>query len=165
MQAGALVFYPVAALAIAGAALVALSTNIVHSAFALLGMLVGVCGLYLLLGADFVAAVQLLIYVGGVVVLALFAVMLTHRVGDPVVSNRSVGRLPALSICGAGAACCLVVFWRVGWQGERLAEPVATTAAIGDSFLKEYVLPFELASVVLLAVLVGAVVVSRKELK
>lgn len=165
MQLGGLVFFAVAVLAVVGAALVAFSTNIVHSAFALLGMLLGVCGLYLLLGADFVAAVQLLIYVGGVVVLALFAVMLTHRVGDPVVSNRAVGRLPALLISGAGAACCLVVFWRVGLQGGQQAELAPTTGAIGDSFLKEYVLPFELASVVLLAVLVGAVVVSRKELK
>src|SRR5918996_1700619 len=82
------------------AAVVAFSPNIIYSAFSLLGTFAGVAGLYVFLGADFVAGVQVLIYVGGILVLILFAVMLTHRITDVEITNRSAGRIPALIIIG-----------------------------------------------------------------
>ena len=91
----------IAAVTVISAAGVAFSPNIVYSAFSLMGTFMGVAGLYVLLAADFVAVVQVLIYVGGILVLMLFAVMLTHRIADVRVSNRSVGRLPALLIMAA----------------------------------------------------------------
>src|SRR5436309_4446362 len=95
------VFYGFALLTIASAAAVAFSSNIVYSAFSLMGTLFGVAALYVFLAADFVAAAQVLIYIGGILVLILFAVMLTHRIANVQVSNRSVGRGPALVVIGA----------------------------------------------------------------
>ncbi len=165
LSLGAVVFYLVAAVTIVSAAGVAFSPNIVYSAFSLMGAFMGVAGLYVFLAADFIAVVQVLIYVGGILVLTLFAVMLTHRIADVRVSNRSVGRVPALLIIacvgGAMAKAVLGANWHTKPPG--VAEP--TTYGIGTALLTDYVLPFELASVVLLAALIGAVVLSRKELK
>jgi NAD(P)H-quinone oxidoreductase subunit 6 len=121
--------------------------------------------LFVLLAADFVAIVQVLIYVGGILVLTLFAVMLTSRVGDVRISNRAVGRLPALAVLAVVGAVMGKALLGAGWHQALPGVPQPTTARIGDAFLGPYVLPFELASMVLLAALIGAVVLSRKELK
>jgi NAD(P)H-quinone oxidoreductase subunit 6 len=161
----ALLFYAVAALTVVSALGVALSRNVVYSAYSLMGCLLGVAGLYVYLAADFVAGVQVLVYVGGILVLMLFAIKLTHQIADVHVSNRSVGRAPAfllMALVGGGMATAVR---RAPW---RLAESVTTgptTYGIGDSFLSQYLLPFELASIVLLTVLIGAIVISRKELR
>ncbi len=159
------VFFFIAAVTVGSAAGVAFSNNIVYSAFALMGTLLGAAGLFVLLAADFVAVIQVLIYVGGILVLTLFAVMLTHRVGDVRISNRSLGRLPALVVMGLVGAVMLKAIRGTSWHQVVPGTPEPTTYAIGDAFLGPYILPFELASVVLLAALVGAVVLSRKELK
>lgn len=162
---GDVVFYLVAGITIISAAGVAFSSSIVYSAFALMGAFMGVAGLYVLLAADFVAVVQVLIYVGGILVLTLFAVMLTHRIADVRVSNRSVGRLPALLILAFVGTMMGQAVVGANWHTKPVGAAEPTTYGIGNSFLNEYALPFELASVVLLAALIGAVVVSRKELK
>jgi NADH-quinone oxidoreductase subunit J len=158
-------FYLLAAATIGFAAVVAFSRNIVHSAFALVGSFMGVAGIYVALAADFLAIVQILLYIGGIVVLTLFAVMLTHRIADVKISNRTVGRAPALLIMLLVAGSMTQAVLGTSWHAAQPGEPVPTTAAIGNAFLTTYVLPFELASVVLLAALIGAVVLSRKELK
>lgn len=160
-----LVFWLLATVTIVSAAAVALTRNIVHSAFALMGTLLGVAGLYLLLAADFVAVVHVLIYVGGILVLTLFAVMLTHSAGDVRVANRSLGRWPALLVIGAVFAVMVRAVTLASWAPSLPVSAHPTTAAIGDEFLSAYLLPFELASVVLLAALIGAVMLSRKELR
>jgi NADH-quinone oxidoreductase subunit J len=157
-------FYGFAAFTLVCAVGVAFSASIVYSAFALLGTLFGVAALYVFLAADFVAGAQFLIYIGGVLVLILFAVMLTHRIVDVRVSNRSVGRGPALILTTAIAVVMLRAIRRTSWRVTDVLPDAPTTYAIGNGFLGPYVLPFELASFVLLAVLVGAIVVSRKEL-
>jgi NAD(P)H-quinone oxidoreductase subunit 6 len=162
---GDAIFYVIAAVTVVSAAGVAFSRNIVYSAFALMGAFMGAAGLYVLLAADFVAVIQVLIYVGGILVLVLFAVMLTHRIGDVRISNRSVGRLPALLIVALVGVVMERAVLGANWHAKPPAMPAPTTYGIGSSFLNEYVLPFELASVVLLAALIGAVVLSRKELK
>ncbi len=158
-------FYAFAAFTVLCAAGVAFSGNIVYSAFALLGMLFGVAALYVFLAADFVAGAQFLIYIGGVLVLILFAVMLTHRIADVAVSNRSVGRFPAFALVAATAVIMARAIFKTRWPVVDTLPDTPTTHAIGNGFLGPYVLPFELASFVLLAVLVGAIVVSRKELR
>jgi NADH-quinone oxidoreductase subunit J len=157
------VFYLLAGITVGSAAGVAFSNSIVYSAFALMGTLLGVAAMFVLLGADFLGVVQLLVYVGGILVLTLFAVMLTHRISDVNVSNRAVGRLPGLVIVGGVLGWMVHVARHAAWvvTPTRPAEP--TTYGIGTAFLTDYVLPFEVASVVLLAALIGAVVVSRKE--
>jgi len=162
---GDAVFYVIAAVTVVSAGVVAFSRNIVYSAFALMGAFMGAAGLYVLLAADFVAVIQVLIYVGGILVLVLFAVMLTHRIGDVRISNRSVGRLPALLIVAVIGVVMGQAVMGANWHAKPPAVAAPTTYGIGNSFLNEYILPFELASVVLLAALIGAVVLSRKELK
>ena len=159
------VFYLLAAITVGSALGVALSNNVVYSAFALMGTLLGVAAIFVLLGADFLGAVQLLVYVGGILVLTLFAVMLTHRIADVHVSNRAVGR-------GAGAIVTLAVLgWMIhvargaAWVVKDPQAPAPTIYGIGDALLTRFALPFEIASIVLLAALIGAVVVSRKEVK
>lgn len=159
-----LVFFGLATLTIAGAAGAALLKNILYSAFSLMACLLGVAGLYLFQGADFIGIAQLLIYVGGILVLILFAVLLTNRIGAVDVTNVSV----ALPAGGAAAAAVLVL---LGWVSLQTAWPITeespapATARLGEAFLREYLLPFELASVLLLMALVGAMVVGRRAAK
>lgn len=165
MDLSTAIFYFVAAVTLGSAAMVAFSRNIIHSAFSLLGTFAGVAGIYVFLGADFVAAVQVLIYVGGILVLILFAVMLTHRITDVQITNRSVGRIPALVVVGIFVFLLVQTIRETPWQKAKEIVYAPTTAKIGDLFLENYLLPFELASLVLLAALIGAVFLSRKELK
>ncbi len=145
--------------------MVAFSRNIIYSAFSLLGTFMGVAGIYVFLGADFVAAVQVLIYVGGILVLILFAVMLTHRITDVEITNRAAGRIPALLVIGVFVYFLIETVKQTPWAKAKEVVYAATTATIGDAFLYDYLLPFELASVVLLGAMIGAVVLSRKEIK
>ena len=101
MSTTTVAFYLLAAFTVASALGVALAQNIVYSAFALMGALLGTAGVFVLLGADFLGVVQLLVYVGGILVLSLFAIMLTHRIADVRVSNRSVGRGVGAVLVGA----------------------------------------------------------------
>jgi NAD(P)H-quinone oxidoreductase subunit 6 len=157
------IFYALAALTVGSAMLVAFSRNIVYSTFALLGAFMGVVGIYILLAADFVAMVQLLVYVGGILVLTIFAVMLTAGIGDVTVSNRAVGTGTAIFTVGIAALVMLYAIARTQWHQAAAVAPTPTTYGIGNAFLGEYVLPFEVASLVLLAALIGAIVISRHE--
>ena len=158
---GTLIFYAIAALVLISAGGVAFSKNILHSAFSLLGTLGGVAGLYLFLGADFVGVAQIIIYVGGILVLILFAVLLTNRIGEVKITNLTIPRMGAAVPVLFGVAGLLFIAITTKWP---LTQPAAapTTARLGDAFLREYLLPFELASVVLLMALIGAVVIARR---
>jgi len=158
------VFYGLATLVLGGAAGVAFSRNIVHAAFLLLATLAGTAGLYLYLGADFVGVTQLLVYVGGILVLLLFAVLLTGRIGDVRATNLALARgtaLPLALLLGTlTVAAVAVTTWP---HTEAIAAPA--TARIGDAFLREYLLPFELISLLLLMALVAAMVVARRAVR
>jgi len=159
-------FYAFALMTIAGAAGCAFSRNIIYSAWALLFAFLGVAGLYVFLGADFPAVAQVLIYVGGILVLILFAIMLTKQIGgDPSLTNAHLG-LPigaALAAATVGTLAYMAVMTPWKEAPSRSYEPVS--AALGTAFLTDFLLPFEVASVVLLAALVGAVIIARKEIK
>jgi NADH-quinone oxidoreductase subunit J len=161
-----LIFYAFAAMTIGGAAGTAFSRNIIYSAWSLLFAFMGVAGLYVFLGADFPAVAQVLIYVGGILVLILFAIMLTKQIGeDPKLTNAHlalpVGAVLALVTVGTLSYMAVMAPWRIVAQPSY--EPIS--APLGVAFLTEYLLPFEVVSVVLLAALVGAVVIARKEIK
>jgi NAD(P)H-quinone oxidoreductase subunit 6 len=158
-------FYVIAGLTIAGAAGVALSHNILYSAIGLLAALLGVGALYVFLAADFLAVTQLLVYIGGVLVLVLFAVMLTNRITEITVSNASLGLWGGLMLFVAVAPVLLAVALVTPWETITPAAAAYTTETIGDSLLTRWLLPFEVASMVLLATLVGAIVIARKEIK
>jgi NADH:ubiquinone oxidoreductase subunit 6 (subunit J) len=156
------VFYALAAMSVLSAIVTAFSRNIVYSAFALFGAFAGVAGIYVLLGADFLFIIQVFIYIGGILVVTIFAVMLTQGVADVNVSNRAVGVVPALAITALAGAVMLYAVACTRWMHGAAAAPVPTTYGIGNAFLGTYMLPFEVASIVLLAALLGAIVISRQ---
>lgn len=140
---------------------VVVSRNVVHAALYLVGVLGAVGALYLLLGAEFVGWVQVLIYVGAIVVLLLFGIMLTKApIGGLSLDNNQ--RPVALVVALATFAGLTWLIWRT-FGNERLNLRPVRTAAIGDSLFRNYVLPFEAVSVLLLAALVGAIVLARRD--
>jgi NADH:ubiquinone oxidoreductase subunit 6 (subunit J) len=154
-------FLVLAALTLGSGGVVAFSRNIIYATVALLGCFLGIAGLYVQLSADFIAAVQILVYVGGTLTLILFAVMLTSRIGDIRTSNASRGRAGAFVVVGAVLLVLGRMAARTAWPTE-LRAPIPTTARLGHAFLSEYLLPFELGSIILLMAMIGAVVLARR---
>ena len=144
--------------------LVVTSRNVVHAALYLVVALASVAGVYLLLAAPFVAFVQVIIYVGAIVVLILFGIMLTRApVGRRVLDNTVRARVGAF-VVGAGVFTMLTVFLAGAFGSERIVNQAPTaTSAIGESLFRNYVLPFEAVSVLLLAALIGAIVLARRD--
>ena len=142
---------------------VVLAKNVIRAAFLLMLSFWGVAGLYGLLGADFILAAQLIVYVGGILVLILYGVMLSRRVAN---SELPVGAFPVLT--GLAGSIALGIFLyrvieRTPWAAAPTPQSTSTLPAIGELFLGKFLLPFELISVLLLAALVGAVLLARKE--
>jgi NADH-quinone oxidoreductase subunit J len=160
-----LLFYLLAGLVLGSAAMVVFSRNIIYSAYALLGTFLGVAGLYIYLAADFIAVIQIMIYVGGILTLILFAVMMTNRIDQVSISNQSISLWAALPV---GAVLATVLGYcarRTPWVTLKLPPANPSTDKIGDAFLGDYLLPFEIASIVLVVALVGAVVVARHQVR
>jgi NADH-quinone oxidoreductase subunit J len=155
-------FVIVAAIGTIAAFRLVTSRNVVHAALYLTLTLAMVATAYLMLAAEFVGWVQVLIYVGAIVVLLLFALMLTKApIGREALDNqqRGVALLVALGSLGG------LIYLLNGTFGGQEAAKVQTvrTAEIGESLFRTYVLPFEVISVLLLAALIGAVVLARKD--
>jgi NADH:ubiquinone oxidoreductase subunit 6 (subunit J) len=129
MTASAVVFYLFAAITVGSAAVVVLARSLIYSAFALLFTFFGVAGLYVLLGADFLAATQLLIYVGGILVLLLFGVMLTHKLYDLDLRSEVTQFLPAAIIVGG-------LFLLLAW-------PIDLSFTLGGQPMRIYGLLFQ----------------------
>lgn len=150
-----------------GAALgVVLLSNIVYSAFLLSGVLVSIAGLYLLLNADFVAAAQVLIYVGAVNVLILFAIMLVNKQEDfAPIANRWIRQASTALVClGLFALLGTMVLatpWSV-YTGPAIVGQ-SSVVEIAKHFFSDFLLPFELASVLLLMAMVGAIILARRD--
>lgn len=162
--------YGVLLLSLAAALGVVLLPNIFRSALCLVATLLGVAALYLALQAEFIAVVQVLLYVGAVMTVVIFAIMLTHRIGDRTIPQTNKQSVPAflgllifvgifisLTLKGGG-----VIPWRAV-SGSLSTPASVSTAELGKALLGEYVFPFEVISIVLIAGLVGAVVVARKD--
>ena len=160
----AVAFLALAALTLGSAGIVAFSKNIIHSTLALLGTFMGIAGLYITLSADFLAATQILVYVGGTLTLILFAVMLTSRIEDMKVSNPQTGIPVAFGLVTVVLIVLGKVATQTAWPSEAKAA-VPSTAKLGHAFLGEYLLPFEVGSIVLLAAMIGAVVLARRAVK
>ncbi len=162
MTASTISFFILAALAVAAALIVVLGRNIVHAALALVLTFCSVAGLYVLLDAEFLAAVQVLLYVGGITILLLFAIMLTSRItgGGVRILNEQVG--VSLLVVGGLLLLIISVFWNTPFGGGA-SPPVQTTPYIGRLLITTYLLPFEVVSILLLAALIGALILARKE--
>jgi NADH-quinone oxidoreductase subunit J len=162
MSAEAAIFYALAAITLGSGAVVVLARSLIYSAFALLFTFFGVAGLYVLLGADFLAATQLLIYVGGILVLLLFGVMLTHKLYDLDLKSGVTQFWGGLIIAGGLLAVLVVLIGRAKWAVGPGRAPASTTALIGAEFMGRYLLPFEAASILLLVALMGAAMIVRR---
>lgn len=122
---------------------------------------VGIAGIYIVLSADFVAVAQVLIYAGAVAVLMTFAVMLTPAADRK--NSETAFQLPAAILAGLLFAVVVFVIYDTNWRiSGREAFP-ATAASLGEAFLKPFVVPFEIASVLLLTAMVGAIVLTKEE--
>jgi len=135
--------------------------NVVHGALYLVMTLASVGGIYLLLAAEFVGWVQILIYVGAIVVLFLFGLMLTKApIGREALDNQQRG---IAALVGLGILAGLVFLVQDAFSGRSIHTTRTSTAAVGESIFRHFVLPFEAVSFVLLAALIGAVVLARKD--
>jgi len=156
-------FGVIAAVMIIGALRVVTTSNIVHAALWLVVVLAGVAAQFILLGAEFVAVTQVLVYIGAVVVLFLFGVMLTRAsLGDDesvAEEKRTMAALVGVLLFVVMAGALLDT-----WSDDRvLIEEPQRVAEVSDSIFSQYIVPFEAVSVLLLAALIGAIVVARKD--
>jgi NADH-quinone oxidoreductase subunit J len=163
MTAEAAVFWLFALITVGSAAVVVLARSLIYSAFALLFTFFGVAGLYVMLGADFLAATQLLIYVGGILVLLLFGVMLTHKLYDLDLKSEVTQFLPGLIVAAGLFVVLTATAVRTKWAGGPPHLPAFTTKTIGEMFMGTFLLPFEAASVLLLVALIGAAMIVRRK--
>ena len=158
-------FWAIAVVMIGAAFNVVTSTNVVRAALSLVVVLGGVAAQYILLAAEFTAVVQVLVYIGAVVVLFLFGIMLTRaRIGhESDLDNAKATRYSAFAVATAVFA---LLIWMLHDAFGRDHIPVSvptTTGQVGDAIFSTYLVPFEVASVLLLAALVGAIVLARRD--
>jgi len=157
-----IIFYLFAAITLLSAFFVVTSRNIVHAAFYLLFTFFGVTGIYVLLGADFVAMVQLIVYVGGILILLIFGVMITNKITQVDIKTGTVHTLPAAIGVGLFTGIVGAVILNTEWAIVDSPMPVATLSTLGEMLLTEYVLIFELLGILLLVALIGAASMARK---
>jgi NADH-quinone oxidoreductase subunit J len=156
------IFYAFAIVTVVSAFLVVFSRNIVHAAFSLLFTLFGVAGLYAMLAADFLAVTQVVVYIGGVLVLVLFTVMMT-RIPKGEVRRRGLDRyVPAGIFTFALFALLYKVITGTEWPIRAPGAAEATTAEIGTNFMTSYIFPFEYVSLLLLVAMIGAAILIRE---
>ncbi len=151
---------------ISGSLGVVLLNNIVYSAFLLGAVFMSVAGLYLLLNASFVAAAQILVYVGAVNVLILFAIMLVNKREElKPIQGLKIRRFFSGIVCGGLLLLLLRVDITTKWStpGPKAIGEEATIR-IGEHLFTDYLLPFELASVLLLMAMIGAIVLARRDI-
>ena len=163
-----IVSFGILAVMMIGTALgVVLLPKIVHSAFLLAGVFVSISGLYILLNADFVAAAQILVYVGAVSVLILFAIMLVNKQEDYAqLPGRAIRKVATGAVCAGLFALLGTMVLATPWSLSATSPAVVdnTVIALGEHFFSDYLLPFELASVLLLMAMVGAIILARRDL-
>ena len=158
-------FLILSAVIVSGSLAVVLLENIVYSAFLLGGVFMAVAGLYLLLNASFVAAAQILVYVGAVNVLILFAIMLVNKKEKlKPIEGLKTRKLISGGVCGGLLVLLLRVNITTDW---KLPGPSSigeeATERIGEHLFTDYLLPFELASILLLMAMIGAIVLARRD--
>ncbi len=136
--------------------------NLFRAALSLGLVLLGVAGLFLVLEAEFLAFVQILVYVGAILTLIVFAIMLTARLQTETQAPASRGTLPAALVSGGLCGLLVTVTQRLTWPSGPAGEAV-TTAALGQQFITRLVLPFEVISLVFVAAIVGAIAVAARQ--
>jgi len=162
-----IIFYVLAVIITVFSILAVTSKQIIRSATYLLFVLLGTAGLYLLLGFSYLFAVQIAVYAGGIMVIFIFAILLTNRPGENVKSELPIRRLVALLTSVAGLAFCgHIIYWNVKKVVQLPLMEEITPQKLGHIMMGtdkyQYLLPFEMISILLLACIVGAILVARR---
>jgi NADH-quinone oxidoreductase subunit J len=164
MSAELFLFVLFAAAAVAGAVNLIVQRHPIHSALSLIVVMVALAALYLLLGAEFVAAVQVIVYAGAIMVLFVFVIMLLNA---GVEERTHLSRMARYAGVPAAGLLLLALAWRMaqGAQslGSRAADTTVSTRELSLMLFREYVLPFELTSVLILIAILGAVVLAKRD--
>ena len=170
MLTEAIFFYLFAAMVLGGGILTITRKNAVHSAMFLIVSLMGVAGLYLLQKAEFLFAVQIVLYIGGIMVLFLFVIMLVN-LDEAAKEKQFNGQWWIALICVALVGAQVTYFLFKGGAPFRIAQPnvvaagpLGNTEMLADSLFSDYLLPFEIASLLLLVAVVGSVVMAKKRI-
>lgn len=156
MELSTIIFALIALITVGSGAVVVFANRLIHAVFALLFTFFGTAGLYVFLGADFVAGAQVMVYVGGVLVLMVFGVMLTNRIYDLRILSERVNFKRSVVIVGVAFALLAGVMLKTPWNMVVPTEAASSTSEIGSLLMTSYLLPFEVAAMLLLAALIGA---------
>ena len=155
-------FYAVMVGVLAVAILTVTTRNLFHAAIFLAFTLIGIAVIYFFLRADFLAGAQILLYVGAIMTLVIFAIMLTSRLGDPQVPQSNFQSIPVFLVLSAAGAFLISLICKMPWN---TAQAIQKTDAVelGKTLMGEFVFPFEIISLVLLVAMIGAIVIARSD--
>jgi len=162
MSAEMLLFFLFAGIAVLGALSLILQRHPIHSALSLIVVMVALAALYLLLGAEFIAAVQVIVYGGAIMVLFVFVIMLLNAGVEERTNLSHMARYAGVPL---GILLTATLAWRLWGTPTAAAQPFPAkpTEALSLMLFREYVLPFELTSILILIAILGAVVLAKKE--
>lgn len=169
-----IIFYCFAVVVIGSAVFVVTTKNIIYAAFALFSTFFGVAALYVYAKADFIAVAQLIVYVGGILVLLIFGVMLTNKVSGQKIQTQERNKITGFIISFSLLLILFVTiqkanFNTISWineiklKGEGLQPSSSTINAIGIKTMTSYIIPFEITGVLLMMALLGAAYMARRE--
>jgi NADH-quinone oxidoreductase subunit J len=158
-----LIFYVLAITAAGSAMMVVTLKNIFHSALFLVLAFFSIAGLYVILNAEFLAAVQVLIYVGAITILMIFAIMLTHQLFSKSLRQVNEQVIPASLIVLVFFALSIFTLVKTAWPVSGGQLPADRIFEMGRLLMSDYVIPFEVVSIVLLVALIGAIIIARRE--
>jgi len=162
MELTAILFYLFSLVTIGAASVMVFSKNVVYSAFALMFTLIGVAAIYVLLYADFLAATQLLVYVGGILILILFGLMLTGQGHTYTFKSVTVNIVPGTVLSVAAGALLIYAFVTTSWNVVEPIERTETVNEMGMMLMGSYILPFIVIGVLLLIAIIGAILMSTR---
>jgi NADH-quinone oxidoreductase subunit J len=163
-QAYTIIFYLFAAITVFSAAFVVFSRNVIYSAFSLLFTFFGAAAIYVFLSADFIAVTQVVVYVGGILVLLLFGVMFTNSIMQTDLKTDVLNMVPGTILLVATLTGILYTFYSThSWMPSAKQLQGSIVERIGFETMSGFVLPFEMASIVLLVALLGAAFLARFE--
>lgn len=158
-----ILFYLFAIITLVSAGFVVTTRNVIYSAFFLLFTFFGVAGIYVLLAADFLAVVQIMVYVGGILILLLFGVMLTNKITNVYIRTGTANLLPASIAVGLMMGAMVSAMLFTSWRVQDTQVPDTTIKQLGSLLITDYILIFELLGMLLLIALIGAASIARRE--
>lgn len=163
-----IIFAFFALLTLASAIYMAITTNVIYAAFSLLLTFIGVAALYIFVSAEFIGLTQIMIYIGGILILIVFGVMLTNKIGPQPIHAKSINIISGLLLSSALFTLLVnsiieINFAKLSWIKNGLLVNHNTTSTIGINLMTQYILPFEIIAVLLMVALMGSALIAGKK--